>query len=326
MLATPVIFLIFNRPETTRQVFAQIASARPEKLFVIADGARPDRPGEAEQCAAARSVIERVDWDCEVVKNYSDVNLGCGIRPATGITWVFEQVNRAIILEDDCIPHPSFFRFCEELLDHYSEDERVMQVCGTNPHASYQSSYSYFFSRTLECWGWATWARAWKHHDMKISSWPKIRETSLFLDVAPNPVFAAQQKKLLDATYERAGNCDSWDYQWSLAVWAQNGLTIMPSVNLVSNVGFGPGATHTKGRSDPFYRQYGELGAEEMQFPLRHPPCMIRDYEYDRLSVECQVRLQARPSLYRRVRRKIAAAARRLVPAVVPAKGRSKTA
>ena len=131
-MRTPIAFIIFNRPDLTARVFAEIARARPEKLLVIADGPRPDHEGEDAKCAATRAIIERVDWPCEILKNYSDVNLGCGHRPATGLRWVFEQVDEAIILEDDCVPHPTFFRFCEELLDHYRDDERVMHISGDN--------------------------------------------------------------------------------------------------------------------------------------------------------------------------------------------------
>ena len=131
-MRTPVVFIIFSRPDLTARVFAEIARARPEKLLVIADGPRPDREGEDAKCAATRAIIERVDWPCEILKNYSNVNLGCGHRPATGLRWVFEQVEEAIILEDDCVPHPTFFRFCEELLEHYRDDERVMHISGDN--------------------------------------------------------------------------------------------------------------------------------------------------------------------------------------------------
>lgn len=134
-MRTPVILIIFKRPETTAQVFAEIAKARPSTLLVVADGPRPDHPAEAEQCAAARSIIQRVDWDCDVRTHFSDVNLGCGRRPATGISWAFEQVEAAIILEDDVVPHPTFFRFCEELLERYWHDERVMHIGGTNEEA-----------------------------------------------------------------------------------------------------------------------------------------------------------------------------------------------
>jgi len=324
MQPTAVALIIFNRPDITEQVLRRIALAKPKRLFVIADGPRPNRPGEAEKCAAVRSIIDRVNWDCEVVKNYSDVNLGCAVRVASGLTWLFEQVDHAIILEDDCIPHSTFFEFCEELLERYSEDERVMQICGYNPLASHPSDYSYYFSRMVYCWGWATWARAWKRYDLSISGWPKIRETSLFMDIAPNPAFAMEQTKLLDATYKQADKWDTWDYQWGLTVWAQYALTVMPMVNLVSNVGFGPDATHTKGRNDPFYRLYGDLPVKAIQFPLRHPPYMIRDYGYDQSAVEYELRTKSRPGLYRRVRNKLAAAARHWAPSIVPAKGGSK--
>jgi hypothetical protein len=133
-LKTPVALIIFKRPDTTERVFETIRQAKPPKLLVVADGPRTDQPGEAEKCAATRAIIDRVDWDCEVLKNYSDSNLGCGLRPATGISWVFEQVEEAIVLEDDCVPHPTFFRFCEELLEYYRHDERIMSISGINPY------------------------------------------------------------------------------------------------------------------------------------------------------------------------------------------------
>ncbi len=157
-IRTPVALIIFNRPDTTERVFAEIAKARPPKLFIIADGPREDRPGEAERCASARAIVDRVDWNCEVQKNYSDVNLGCGARPATGISWVFDQVEEAIILEDDCIAHPTFFRFCDELLEKYRDDERIMHIAGNNfQFGNQRTSFSYFFSHHNICWGWASW-------------------------------------------------------------------------------------------------------------------------------------------------------------------------
>src|SRR4030095_1100293 len=131
-LQTPVALLIFNRPETTARVLAEIRNARPAKLLIIGDGPRPGEPADAERCLAARAAAANIDWGCEVLKNYSDVNLGCGQRPASGLDWVFQNVDRAIIMEDDCLPHPTFFRFCDELLEHYRDDERVMTVSGNN--------------------------------------------------------------------------------------------------------------------------------------------------------------------------------------------------
>src|SRR6185369_14461868 len=167
-LTTPVAFIIFNRPDTTEKVFAEIARARPPKLLVIADGPRAGRAGEADRCAATRAIIDRVDWDCKVLTNYSDVNLGCKNRVASGIDWVFEQVPEAIILEDDCLPDPTFFRFCEELLIRYREDERISQICGANfQFGRKRSNDSYYFSRYNHIWGWASWRRAWQHYDRK---------------------------------------------------------------------------------------------------------------------------------------------------------------
>ena len=156
-MTTPVALLIFNRPECTERVFAAIRQAKPSMLLAIADGPRPDRPDDIAKCAAARAIIDRVDWDCEVFKNYADTNLGCGVRPATGISWVFDRVETAIILEDDCIPHPDFFRYCDELLTRYRDDERVMHISGNNFWAGkYQHEDSYLFSRYTLSWGWAT--------------------------------------------------------------------------------------------------------------------------------------------------------------------------
>jgi len=175
MLRTPVVLIIFNRPPTTERVFAEIAKARPQKLFVVADGPRPERSGEAEKCAAARAVIDRVDWECEVLRNYAEVNLGCRQRPPTGISWVFEQVAEAIILKDDCVPHPTFFRFCEELLEKYREDERVMHISGSNFQPGYtRGPFSYYFSRFNPIWGWASWRRAWQHYDLNMKLWAEL--------------------------------------------------------------------------------------------------------------------------------------------------------
>jgi hypothetical protein len=306
-LKTPVAFIIFKRPDTTKKVFEEIAKAKPKRLFVIADGPRKDRPGEAEKCAAVRAIVDRVDWECEVLKNYSDVNLGCGHRVASGISWVFEHVDRAIILEDDCVPHPTFFRFCDELLEAFLVDERVMMISGHNPFFEFRNtSYSYSFSRLGMAWGWATWARAWKYHDMKMELWPLLRNTPLLLDVFENPRFLKVWNDIFDLAYTGAGS-DTWDHQWLWAIWAQNGLGIMPTVNLVANIGFGKDATHTLSQEN--WKLSAFLPAEEMRFPLKNPPYMIRDRKYDYFAFEKIVTEleggKKYPSLTQRVRRKL---------------------
>ncbi len=275
-LTTPVAFLIFNRPDTTARVFEAIRQAKPPKLLVVADGPRPDRADDIEKCKAARAVIEGVDWDCEVLTDYSDLNLGCGKRPATGITWVFEQVEEAIILEDDCLPHPTFFRFCEELLSYYRHDERIMVISGNNFQFGRSSTdYSYYFSRYNHIWGWASWRRAWKYFDYDLKLWPKIRKENWLTSILENRKVVKHWTKNFQRTYE--GDPTVWDYRWTFACWIQNGLTILPNVNLVSNIGFGEDATHTIGSKS----RVANLPVKEMNFPLKHPPFLLRHVEAD---------------------------------------------
>jgi hypothetical protein len=278
-METPVAFLIFNRPESTRRVFEVIRQARPKKLLVVADGPRSDRPDDQASCLAARAIIQAVDWDCEVLKNYSEVNLGCGPRQATGISWVFDQVEAAIILEDDCLPDPSFFPYCEALLDTYKDDERVMHIAGTNfQFGQRQLLHSYYFSRYAHCWGWASWRRAWKHFDFSMTIWPHLRSQGWltgFLDCKRTAAF-------WDQAFEGVYHQDKvhiWSYQWMFACWAQNGLTILPNVNLISNIGFHPEATHTN--TTPDKSPFANMRVEKIELPLDHPPYMFQNVEAD---------------------------------------------
>lgn len=158
---TAIVFLIFNRPEETARTFAAIKAARPSTLLVVADGPRLDRAGEQELCARTRTVIDGVDWPCEVLRNFADANIGCGRRVSSGLDWAFSQVDEAVILEDDCLPDPSFFPYCDELLERYRTDERIMMVSGNNfQNGASRTWDSYYFSRLPHCWGWATWRRA----------------------------------------------------------------------------------------------------------------------------------------------------------------------
>jgi hypothetical protein len=275
-LNTPIVLLIFNRPDMTEKVFRQVAQARPSKLLVVADGPRPERDGEAEKCAATRAIIERVDWDCEVLKNYSDENLGCRHRISSGLDWVFETVEQAIILEDDCIPHPTFYRFCEELLDKYRDDTRVMVISGDNfQYGRQRTSDSYYFSRYVHIWGWATWRRAWKHYDVNMRLWPTIRDNGWLHDMLSDSRAIHYWSKIFQSTY--AGQTNSWAYAWMFACWVQSGLTILPNVNLVSNIGFDTQSTHTQSSRVP----YANMPTEPMTFPLQHPPYVIQNRQAD---------------------------------------------
>lgn len=267
-LQTPVAFLIFNRPEHTRKVFTEIRRTRPTRLLIVADGPRPNRPGEAALCTATRAVVAEVDWPCEVLTNFSEYNLGCRNRISSGIDWVFDTVEEAIILEDDCLPHPDFFPFCAELLAHYRNDDRVMHIGGDNfQHGQCYGEASYYFSRYPHIWGWATWRRAWHYYDVGMTHWPTTHARVLASFEHHNE--RRFWKYLWCQVTER--NVDTWDYQWMFACTERGGLAIIPKVNLVTNVGFGSGATHTTTSS-----LGANLPVEPLAWPLSHPKAVLR--------------------------------------------------
>ncbi len=289
-LQTPVALAIFSRPELTARVFAAVRRARPARLLLIADGPRPGRPEEARLCREARAVVEGVDWPCEVCTEYSDVNLGCRGRLSSGLDWVFDSVEEAIVLEDDCLPHPAFFRFSEELLGRYRDDERVMHVSGNNfsmvglpptRRARLARSLrarlgaSYYFSRYAHVWGWATWRHAWRrwHGAMEAFQAPEGRRAILEQFSDPG------ERSFWESTWDRvaAGEIDSWAYQWTLACLWRRGLAAMPRRNLVSNIGFGTAGLHTTDPAHPL----GNLPLEGIRFPLRHPRSVSRDERAD---------------------------------------------
>lgn len=281
-MKTPIALIIFNRPEHTERVFEAIRQAQPPQLLVIADGPRSHRPDDTEKCAATRAIIDRVDWDCEVLKNFSDTNLGCGIRPATGISWVFDMVEEAIVLEDDCIPDPSFFPYCDELLERYRDDERIAHISGNNFCGDrYQLDDSYFFSRYALTWGWATWRRAWQYYDFDIKLWLRTKQRNLLQDIFSDPHTVATWTRIFQDVTD--GKIDAWDFQWILACWLQNGLAILPNVNLVSNIGFGADATHTfSAESTAVDDLQLSLATEAINFPLKHANVIIPDTRIDR--------------------------------------------
>lgn len=286
MLRTPVALILFNRPEMTGRVMREIAKARPARLFLIGDGPRPHRPEDAEKCAAARAAAEDlVDWDCEVLTNYSESNLGCGRRPATGIDWLFEHAEQAIIFEDDCVPHPTFFPFCDELLERYEDDQRVFQIAGNKlQFGSRRGSNSYFFSVHNICnGGWATWRRAWRHYDYAVKLWPTLRSSSWLTNALGDDQRALQSwREKFDEAYEKSQEVDFWDYQWTFACWAQKGLTAIPNSQLLSNIGYGEEATHTTWAGD----RWANLPTAAMTFPLRHPEEVYPHAEADRFFVK----------------------------------------
>lgn len=271
-LHTPVVFLIFNRPDLTAQVFEAIRQAKPHKLLVVADGPRFSE--EAEKCEKARVVIQQVDWECEVLTNFSNVNLGCKCRVSSGLDWVFSEVEEAIILEDDCLPTPSFFTFCQTLLEYYRHDERIMHISGNNFQLSQsRSEYSYYFSKYNHIWGWASWRRAWKHYDIEMKTWEELKVSKIINSVHTDAYEQNYWLNIFDQVHK--GLIDTWDYQWTYACWSQGGLSIIPDVNLVSNIGFGDDATNTVGKS-----RLANMPTEDIN-KINHPPFIIKHQEAD---------------------------------------------
>ncbi|MBN2106044.1 MAG: glycosyltransferase family 2 protein [Deltaproteobacteria bacterium] len=277
MNSPPVLFLIFNRPELTHRVFACIRAARPAQLFVAADGPRNDRPHEAEICEQTRKIIEAVDWDCDIATLFREKNLGCKKAVSTAIDWFFEHVEEGIILEDDCLPNPSFFQYCQELLEHYRKDSRVMQICGLNVLQEWRRcGYSYYFSSYGPIWGWASWQRAWHYYDVDMKLWPEIKQEKLYEDFCQNQDEATYRLNLYNDVY--SGKIDTWDYQWGFAKMINNGLSVIPSVNLISNIGFTADGTHTVAdKNNP----YAAMATYTLPSPLNHPQHMIRDFQAD---------------------------------------------
>ena len=234
-----VAMVVFNRYDTTIKVFEQIRKVKPKKLFVIADGPRKNVPQDVEKCKKVREIFDKIDWDCEVYKDYSDENLGCSKRPYTGFSWLFENVEEAIILEDDCLPNISFFKYCDELLEKYRYDERIMLISGTNQLKKWKKgNYSYHFSNFGGIWGWASWSRAWKYCDIDIKLWDDDVVKELLKEKLSNIQYITR-KKIYDELCNNSNKSTAWDYQFGFARLIQSGLAISPSVNLITNIGDG---------------------------------------------------------------------------------------
>jgi hypothetical protein len=296
-LTTPVAFIIFNRPDTTERVFAEIAKAKPPKLLVVGDGARVSREDEAAKVAACRTIIERVDWPCEVLTNYSEINLGCKVRVSSGLDWVFEQVEEAIILEDDCLPHSTFFRFCEEMLARYRDDQRIGMISGDNfQFGDARNQDSYYFSKYAHIWGWATWRDRWQSsYDFELKKWPLVRDGRWLQDLFSNKYEATYWEQIFEQTF--CGKIDSWDYQWFFANLIEGRVSVAPNVNLISNVGFGrDDATNTK-----LISKEADIATSPITFPLLHPSFIV----VNKMADDFEYRTLLNHSIYKRLRNKI---------------------
>ena len=274
----PVLLLGFNRPDLFAQLLEVVRAAGPRMLLIALDGPRPGNARDARDCEQVRRLAEEVDWAPTVHLNTRERNLGCGPAVSSAISWAFELVERAIVLEDDCLPDGTFFPFCDELLERYADDERVMQIAATNWGASrrrYQG-WSYGFSAFAPVWGWATWRRAWRLYEYRLDSWPRFKREGLLDGLPISRRFRALMRYEWDTVHAGGG---TWDHQWQYAVMRNSALSVSPSRNLCVNLGFRADATNL---SEPDY-VFAKLPLETLELPVRHPPEVARNPAIDAL-------------------------------------------
>lgn len=264
VLHTPVLFLIFNRPGLTARVFKEIRRARPEKLFIAGDGPRAHNEGKKELCRKAREVVSTIDWSCEVKTLFRDTNLGCRKAVTGAITWFFQHVEEGIILEDDCLPHPSFFPFCSAMLNRYRDEKRIMHVSGDTQLQEQVTDDSYYFSSIPIPWGWATWRRAWNLNDAGMSNYREFTGSGKIESILTNRYHRRFWLDIFDRVSR--GEVDTWDFIWTFTLFHRGGLAVIPNKNLISNIGCGKNATHTKNLN-----QYACKALSCMETALIHP-------------------------------------------------------
>ena len=265
----PVLLIAFNRPESTARVLCSLAEIKPQKLYVACDGPRSGKSEEARRCEEVRALVSQMDWPCDVQTLFQPSNLGCRAGVTAALDWFFEQEDEGIVLEDDIVADPSFFLFCQELLERYRHDERVGVIAANNHQRLPPSDgSSYRFSIYSHCWGWASWRRAWRCNDPELRGWPAFRDGQ-WLQKLGGKALARRWGPWLDQL--SAGQIDTWDMVWQFSCWQQGFLTVIPAVELVENIGFGVDATHTLDERSPL----GPPGS--LSFPLRHPTVMQAD-------------------------------------------------
>lgn len=259
MFNTPVLLIIFNRPDKVERLIDSLRTVKPAKVYVSADGPRKHVPADNARCIAARSVINKIDWPCEVFTNFHDCNTGADFGPEKALNWFFAEVDEGIVLEDDCIAHPDFFRFATDMLSRYRTNDKIMMISGNNfQNGISRGEGSYYFSKYPSTWGWASWKRAWQHYDTKNSAYTEFLDKNTLDTICQSNI----EKKFWKKFFEQISNgkLEHWDIKWLFAIWNNNGISVTPNVNLVKNVGFGHDATHTFKHDDVMVVDTVELG------------------------------------------------------------------
>tara|TARA_B100000745_G_scaffold300599_1_gene255788 strand:- start:10551 stop:11561 length:1011 start_codon:yes stop_codon:yes gene_type:complete len=275
---TPILLIAFNRPDTTRIVFSSIKKIKPRKLYVSFDGPREGKESDIENCKKTKHILEEVDWDCDLHVLEREENLGVDAAASEAITWLFDNEETGIILEDDCLANESFFRYCEALLDKYKSTKEVMCITGDNFQNGKQwDDFSYYFSIYNHCWGWATWRRAWRHYiDQNfITEFETFKSEDRIKNITKDSATSRYWMYIFEQISK--GKIINWDYKWTFTCWNNGGLTCTPAVNLVSNIGFGDGAQHTIDSQN----RLSNLPTKHISFPLKHPQIIEANTDAD---------------------------------------------
>ena len=273
---TPVLLIAFNRPNTTQKVFDEIKKNKPSKFYFAVDAPRNGNISDEINCKLVQEIANQVDWECEFHKRFSNINQGCGPGPYNAITWAFENEDRLIILEDDCVPAQSFFNYCDELLEKYKNDTRIWLISGNQfNEEAVKTNHSYFFSKYGHTWGWATWKRCWEQMDLKMSNYPLIIEQDLFKSAFRTKKEARFFEKIYNEIYyDRTSMSHIWDFQFAFYLLSNNHLSIVPSKNLVKNIGY-------LGTHSEIKNKFHDRPIDGNYKISLHPDFILCDIDYD---------------------------------------------
>jgi hypothetical protein len=296
-----VLMIVFNRPDHARKVFEKVRAVQPPKLYIAVDGPRKNRHDDQVKIRQCIKLFDEIDWPCEVRKLVRVENMGCRLAVSSAISWFFEQEEQGIILEDDCVPDTSFFTYCDHLLEKYKDVPSVMHINGVNfQDGNWRGTGSYYFSKICHVWGWASWRRAWQKYDIDMQGMEEFFDHGLYKSVANYKGSGEYWKNAF--TQVKNGLIDTWDYQWAFSVWKNNGLSLSPNFNLISNIGFDETATHTR-RFDPRVSDKALSIAESV---IKDPVVMVPDYYADLYSFN-KLFMTYQSDIVSRVKRKIRA-------------------
>ncbi|WP_295771983.1 nucleotide-diphospho-sugar transferase [uncultured Mucilaginibacter sp.] len=288
-----VLFIVFNRPHTTRQVFEQIRNARPPRLYVAADGPRNNKPEEEALCKQVRQITDEINWPCEVETLYSESNLGCKEAVSTAITWFFENEAEGIILEDDCLPANDFFKFCDVMLDKYRHDTRIRHIGGSNLQKGRNwGNGAYYYSNLTHVWGWAGWRRVWQEYDKNLTRYDDALVRQQLANIFDDHLILDSWEVIFKEV--KAGRIDTWDYQLTFLNFFNNGLSVIPNVNLISNIGYGQGATHTADTANDF----ANTPLQSLPDEIVHPDFILPQKQADLFTLSHEFDLEARHRKY----------------------------